>query len=112
MAGTVGVSGLLQLPNLLGGPAVSGSTWELIGPTGMACDLGGGRVHGTVVNLIGPTLGGMKHKKNEFVAGIPVLQQPTAIRKKTLTEVGPLTTQEKNAQAHIDIVHRYAFSGK
>ncbi|VUZ45467.1 unnamed protein product, partial [Hymenolepis diminuta] len=40
MSGTVGVTGLLQLPNLLGGPAVTGSTWELIGPSGLACDLG------------------------------------------------------------------------
>uniref|UniRef100_A0A5K3ET37 Ras-GAP domain-containing protein n=1 Tax=Mesocestoides corti TaxID=53468 RepID=A0A5K3ET37_MESCO len=106
MSGTVGVTGLLQLPNLLGGPAVTGSTWELLGPSGLACDLGGGRVHGCVVNLIGPTLHSMRHQKAE--------EAPVPTGNSLGSSYAPsslVSNHEKIVQSQIDVVHRLSFLG-
>eukprot|EP00108_Taenia_solium_P004580 TsM_000167300 transcript=TsM_000167300 gene=TsM_000167300 len=120
MSGTVGVTGLLQLPNLLGGPPVTGSTWELIGPSGFACDLGGGRVHGCVVNLIGPTLHSMRHPKAEEIPGAATVGTMGAVTNTAFSgnSVGVshastsiLSSHEKNVQSHIDVVHKLAFLG-
>lgn len=111
MSGTVGVTGLLQLPNLLGGPAVTGSTWELIGPSGLACDLGGGRVHGCVVNLLGPTLHSMRHPKpEESESAASVAAANTAGPRNSVgvgyTHSSLISNHEKNVQAQIDVVHK------
>ncbi|VDK20530.1 unnamed protein product [Taenia asiatica] len=120
MSGTVGVTGLLQLPNLLGGPPVTGSTWELIGPSGLACDLGGGRVHGCVVNLIGPTLHSMRHPKVEEMPGAATVGTMGAVTNTAFSgnSVGVshastsiLSSHEKNVQSQIDVVHKLAFLG-
>ena len=117
MSGTVGVTGLLQLPNILGGPPVAGSTWELIGPSGLACDLGGGRVHGCVVNLIGPTLHSIRHPKTgETDCSVaPGGTSTTTVTHTTSAgnSVGAgyghssfLLNHEKNMQSQIDVVHK------
>lgn len=115
MSGTVGVTGLLQLPNLLGGPPVTGSTWELIGPSGLACDLGGGRVHGCIVNLIGPTLHSMRHPKADEIRGATTVGAMSAVTNTAFSgnSVGVshastsiLSNHAKNIQSQIDVVHR------
>lgn len=111
MSGTVGVTGLLQLPNLLGGPVITGSTWELIGPSGLACDLGGGRVHGCVVNLIGPTLHSMRHSKPEESASAASVAAANTSTPSNSVGIGylhssMLSSHEKNIQAQIDIIHK------
>ncbi|KAM7541478.1 hypothetical protein Aperf_G00000028420 [Anoplocephala perfoliata] len=116
MSGNVGVTGLLQLPNLLGGPVVTGSTWELIGPSGLACDLGGGRVHGCMVNLIGPTLHSMRHPKPEESASAASIAAANAPAPNNSVGMGylhssPLSGHEKNIQAQIDVIHKLAFLG-
>nr|CDS15467.1 protein unc 80 [Echinococcus granulosus] len=120
MSGTVGVTGLLQLPNLLGGPPVTGSTWELIRPSGLACDLGGGRVHGCVVNLVGPTLHSMRHPKAEEIPGASAVGAMTAATSTAfpgnsvkVSHANPsiLSNHEKNVQSQIDVVHKLAFLG-
>ncbi|KAL5112250.1 hypothetical protein TcWFU_006019 [Taenia crassiceps] len=120
MSSTVGVTGLLQLPNLLGGPPVTGSTWELIGPSGLACDLGGGRVHGCVVNLIGPTLHSMRHPKAEEIPGAATVGAMSAVTNAAFSgnSVGVshasasiLSNHGKSAQSQIDVVHKLAFLG-
>ena len=117
MSGTVGVTGLLQLPNILGGPTVAGSTWELIGPSGLACDLGGGRVHGCVVNLISPTLHCTRQFKmgeeDPIVASGGTSTTTAAYTASTGNSIGVgyghsslLFTHEKNIQSQIDVMHK------
>ncbi|VDO06401.1 unnamed protein product [Rodentolepis nana] len=116
MSGTVGVTGLLQLPNLLGGPAVTGSTWELIGPSRLACDLGGGRVHGCVVNLLGPTLHSMHHPKPEESESAASVAAANTAGPRNSVGAGHMHTtlssnHERNLQAQIDVIHKLAFLG-
>lgn len=109
MSGTVGVTGLLQLPNLLGGPAVTGSTWELIGPSGLACDLGGGKVHGCVANLLGPTLHSMQHSKPQestTAAAANTSGPGNSVGAGYMQHSSLISNHEKNVQAQIDVVHK------
>lgn len=108
IGGSAGVSGLLQLPGLLGGSqAVAGTNWEMMSQSSLACDLGGGRAHGLMVNMISPALHCLQQRRlstanNSLTANSQSLKLPTS----TLDTKNSNSSADKNAQSQIDIVHK------